>query len=116
MIIPFCKYYILALNLLAFSSLFESTKTNNTLTPTKFDSRKYLNSFVEFLVSSFVLYSFQWFDFSNPLLRSFDNLWLSLAYKVTPETYNFVSLIVKIILLASLSPLTSFSVPAPDKT
>ena len=54
------------------NSLFKQTNRNNLLTPTKFDSRKYLNSFVAVLVSLFVLYSFQETDLSNPLLRSFD--------------------------------------------
>ena len=38
-------------------------------------------------------------DASNPLLRSFDTFGLSFADDVTTETYIFVSLIVKIILL-----------------
>ena len=43
-------------------------------------------------MSYFVLYSFQYTDPSNPLLRSFDSFWLSLT---TSGLYNFVSLIVK---------------------
>ena len=84
------------------------------MTPTKFDSRKYLYSFVVFLFSLFVLYSFQETDLSNALLRSFDNFWLSLADKVTVGTYNFVSLIVKILLLACSLPLT-LSLPFAEK-
>ena len=44
------------------------------------------------------------------MLRRFDNFWLSLVDKVTTGTYNFVCLIVEIILLALLS------LPAADKT
>ena len=65
--------------------------------PTNFDSRKYLYSFPVFLFSLFVLYSFQYIDLPNPLLRSFDNFWLSIADNMTTGTYNFESLIVKII-------------------
>ena len=46
------------------------------------------------------------------MLRSFDNVWLSLA--AATEICNFVSLIVKII-LSSLLPL-ALSVPATEKT
>ena len=60
-----------------------------------------------------VLYSFQQTNISNPLLRSFDSFWLSLADKVTTGTYNFVSLIVKIILQELALAL---SAPAADKT
>ena len=67
--------------------------------PTKFDSRRYLYSLAIFLVSLFVLYSFQKTDLPNPLLRIFYNFWLYFADKVTTETNNFVSFIVKIILL-----------------
>ena len=52
---------------------------------------------------SFPLYSqnnsFQQTDLSNPLLRNFDSFRLSLAEKTTTGTNNFVSLIVKVILL-----------------
>ena len=50
-----------------------------------------------FLFSLFVLYSFQYIDLPNPLLRSFNNFWLSFADNMTTGTYNFESLIVKII-------------------
>ena len=40
-------------------------------------------------------------------------VWLSFVYKVTKTTYNFVSFIVKVILLELAS---SLSAPAPDKT
>ena len=66
-------------------------------------------------MSLFVLDSFQLTDLSNPLLRCFDSFWLSLVDKVTTGTYNFVSLIVKIMLLSSLLPL-ALSAPATDKT
>ena len=46
--------------------------------------------------------------------RSFDNFWFSLADIVTTGTYNFVSLIVKI-LLSKYVPLTLLA-PAEDKT
>ena len=80
------------------------------MTPTKFDSRKYLNSFVVFLFSLFALYSFK-SDLSNPLLRSFDNFLLSLVDKVTTGTYNFVSEIVGL-----ASSLITFSVPPVERT
>ena len=51
----------------------------------------------------------------NTLLRNFDNFWLSFVNEVTRGTYNFVSLIVKIILLESALVL-SFSLPRIDKT
>ena len=50
---PLGKKYFQALNLLALASSFVQTKTNNLLTPTKFDLRKYLYSFVVFLFSVF---------------------------------------------------------------
>ena len=83
------------------------------MTPTKFDSRKYLYFIVVFLFSLFVFYLFQLTDLSNLLLRSFDNFWLSFAYKVIAGTYNFPPLIVKIILLSL--PLV-LSALAADKT
>ena len=90
--------------------MYKLLKSNNLLTPTKFGLRKYLYSFVVFRFLLFVLYSFQYTDLSNPLLRSFDSFWLSFADKVTTGKYNFVSLIVKIISelgsLTSLPPLT----------
>ena len=49
------------------------------------------------------------------MLRSFDNFWLSLADKVTTEIYDFVYLIVKIILISFLLLIT-FSIPAADRT
>ena len=61
----------------------------------------------------FILYSFPCNDHSNPLLRSFDSFWLFFADYVTTGTYNFVPLIVKIILLKS--PLT-LSTPVVAKT
>ena len=48
----------------------------------------------------------------NPLLRRFDSFWLSFADKMTIEIYNFVSLIVKVILLKLAS---LFSLPFADK-
>ena len=56
---------------------------------------------------------FQSNGLSEPLLRSFDSFWLSFADKVTAGWYNFVSLIVKIILLELAFVL---SLPATDKT
>ena len=53
------------------------------MTPTKFDSGQNLNLFVVFLLSLFVLYSFQQSELSDPLLRRFDDFWWSLADKVT---------------------------------
>ena len=50
------------------------------------------------------------------MLRSLDNFWLSSVDKVTTGTYNFVFLIVEIILLALASSLILFSLPATDKT
>ena len=79
----------------------------------KIDLRKYLNLYVIFLFSFFVLYSLQQTDLSNPLLRSFDNLLLSFADKVTTVTYNFVSSAVKIMLLGLTFVL---SAPAADRT
>ena len=58
--------------------------------PKKFDSRKYLYSSVVFLVSLFVLCSFQYTDLSNPLLKSFDSFLLSFADKVTTETKHII--------------------------
>ena len=58
-----------------------------------------LYTFVAFLFSFFVLYPLQYTDLSNSLIRSFNSFWLSFADKVTTGNYNFVSLIVKIILL-----------------
>ena len=48
---------------------------------------------------------------SNPLLRSFHKFWWYFADKVTTGTYNFVCLIVKIILLG-LSLLLSLAIAA----
>ena len=81
---------------------------------TNFDSRKYLKSFIVFLLSHFVLYSLQKTDISNTLLRRFYSFWLSLADKVTTGRYNSVSLIVKTVLLESL--LLTLPAPAADKT
>ena len=66
-----------------------------------------------FFVSLFVLYSFQYTDLSNPLLRSFDSFCLSFVDNVTAGTYNFVSLIVKKILSGLASVL---SLPTAAKT
>ena len=52
-------------------------------------------------------------DASNFFLRSFYSFWLSLADKVTTGTYNFVSLIIKMILLELASLL---STSAANKT
>ena len=89
--------------------------SKSLFTPTKFDSRKFISSFVVFLLSLFILYSFQKTDPSNPLLRRFDSFWLSLADKVTTGTYIFVSLMVKIILLTLASSLILFLLPDADK-
>ena len=88
------------------------------MSPTKSDSRKYLNSSVVFLFSLFVLYSFQQTDLSNPLLWTFNNVWFYLADRFTTGTCNFVSLIVKVILLPllSLSLWLRLSLRAADKT
>ena len=67
----------------------------------------YYNDLIQFLEK------FCNFCFLNPLLRSFNNFWFSLADKVTRGTYNFVPLIVKITLLALSLPL---SLPFPGKT
>ena len=77
------------------------TQWNKMLTPTKLDSRKYLYSFVLFLFLLFVLKLFQYTDLSNPLLTFFKptKFWLFFADKVTIGTYNFVPLLVKVILL-----------------
>ena len=72
-----------------------------------------LYAFVAFLFSYFVLYPFQYTDLSNCLIRSFNSFWLSFADKVTTGNYNFVSLIVKIILLELAS---SLSLPPIAKT
>ena len=80
----------------------------------KFDSRKVfiilhiLYSFVKFVFSFFVLYSLQYIDLSNVLLRSFDIFYLCFADHGTAGTYNFLPLIVKIISL-DLAP--SLSLP-----
>ena len=66
-----------------------------------------------FLFSLCVLYSFQYTDLSNTLLRSFDSFWLSFADRMTEGTYNFVSFIEKIILLQLALVL---STPAAPKT
>ena len=87
-------------------------KTDNLLTATKFDLKIYLYSFVVFLFSLFFFYLFQYSDLSNLLLRSFDSFWLSFVDTVKKGTYNFVSLIVKIILLG-LTP--SLSLATADK-
>ena len=79
---------------------------NNLLTPTKSDLRKYLYSFVVFLFAFFVLYSFQYADLSDSLLRSFNSFWTSFADNVTIGTVCVVSLVVKIILLELASPLS----------
>ena len=68
-------------------------------------------AFAVFLVSLFALNSFQKTDLSNSLPRGFDSFWLTVADKVTTETYNYVSFIVKTILGLALS----LSAPA-DKT
>ena len=98
MITYFGKYYLRVLNCFTSLFLFKYINANNRLTPTTFDLRKYLYLFVVFLFSLSVLYSFQKTDLSNPLLKAFDSFWLSFADKVTTWTYNFVSLIVKVIL------------------
>ena len=66
-----------------------------------------------FLLLLSVLYSFQHIEPSNPLLRSFESFWLSFTDKVKKGTYNFASLIVKVILLELASAL---STPATAKT
>ena len=89
------------------------------MTPIKFGLRKYLNSFVVISVLLFALCSFQQTDLSNPLLRSYDSFWFSLADNVTTGTYKFESLIVEIILLPLKLSLTlplTLSAPAADKT
>ena len=68
----------------------------------------YIYWFVAFLFSLCVLNSFQYTDFWNSLLRSFINFWFSFADNVTTETCNFVSLIVKVIVL-ELAPLLSLA-------
>ena len=83
------------------------------MTPAKFDSKKYLYLLDVFMFSLFVLYLFQYTDFSNPLLRNFDSFLLPFAYKVMTGTYNFVSLIVNIILLESILA-SSFSLLNED--
>ena len=70
------------------------TKINNLLIPTKLDLTKHLYSFVVFLFSLFVLYSYQLADLSNHLLRGFDSFSLSFPDKVTAGTQNFLSLLV----------------------
>ena len=50
---------------------------------------------------------------SSPLLRNFD---FSLADKIATGTYNFVSLIVKIMILLALSLSFPLSLPGADKT
>ena len=75
--------------------------------------RKNLYPFVVFSVSVFVLYSFQWTDLSNPLLKNVDSFWLSLADKVITGTYILLSLIVKIMLLGLAFVLLA---PAANKT
>ena len=67
-------------------------------------------SFAVFLCSLYVFYLFQYTYLSNHLLRSFGRFSLSFADKVTTGTYNFVSLIVKIILLELVSSLSLPSV------
>ena len=67
-----------------------------------------LYTFVAFLFSFFVLYPLQYTDLSNSLIRSFNSFWLSFT-----GNYNFVSLIVKIILLELAS---SLSLPPIAKT
>ena len=88
-------------------------KTNNLLIPRFFHSRNYLYSFVVYLFSLFALYLFKFTDLLDPLLRRFHSFWLSFAHKVTTGSNNFVSLIVKIILLELAS---SLSAPVTDKT
>ena len=67
-----------------------------SITPTKFDFRKNLHSFAEFLFSLFASYSFQWTGLPNPLLRRFTSFWLCFANEVITIINNFLSLIVKI--------------------
>ena len=81
-----------------------------------FDLRKYLYSLVVSSFSFFVLYSFQITDYLNSLLRGLDNFLMSLADIVGTGTCNFVSLIVKIILLALSLLLVSFLLTATDKS
>ena len=80
------------------TSWFESNKTNNLLTPTKFDLRKYLYSFVVFLFSLFILNLFQSTHIFYCFQKSFDSFGFYLADKVRKGTCNFGSLIVKLIL------------------
>ena len=98
-----------------FTSLFRFKK-NSLLTPTKFDSRKCLYFFAVFLFSFFLLYSFQQPDLSNLLLRNFESVWLSFTDKVTTGTYNFVSFLVKIILLELAPSLSLLPTSATGKT
>ena len=71
---PSSKKYLRALNISSLLSWFEEIKGNSLLTATKFDSRKYLHSFVVFLFSLYVLCSLHYTDLSNSLLRKCDNL------------------------------------------
>ena len=74
--------------------------------------KKNLYSIVVFLFSFFILYSFQYADLSNPLLRSANSYWFSLVDNMTTGTSNYLSLIVKI-LLVQLALL--LSLPVVDK-
>ena len=65
-------------------------------------------------IFTFLFYSFQYTDLSNPLLRSFDNFWLSFADKVMIGRYKFVSLKIKVKLLEWALGL-SFSLSGTDK-
>ena len=70
--------------------LFKQTNINNLLPPTKFDLRKYLDSFVAFSISLSVLYNlFEYTDLSNSLPTNFDNFLLYFAGKVTTGTRSF---------------------------
>ena len=107
--------YIFEFQIVLHPFLYLKKLKQNLVTPTKFDSRKHLNSFVVFLPPLFALYSFQKTDLSNPLLRSFDSVLLFLVDTVTTGTYNFGPLVVKIIKLLLALPLT-LSTPTADKT
>ena len=104
------KTYLLKINPgnLSFITLswFEENKNKNLSTPEKFDSRKYLYSFVVLLFSFFFLI----------FIPTHWSFWLSLSDKMTTRKCNFVYLIVKIKLLELAPSSLSLAAPSTDET
>ena len=92
---------------MSINKLIVSIQNRSKQTPTKFDSRKYFHTYVAFLFSLFILT-----DLTDLSLRRFDSFCLSFADGAMTGTYNFASLIVKVILLELAS---TFSTPPAAK-